>query len=155
MAKKAKRAAKKSKRKTRPSTKRKSAKSAAKSGVKAKSARKVKPAKRAPGAGKKRIKSVKAIANMQPPRPYKFRADARVTVGNPGQRARLVPAVPQGINPRILLLNVVVNQLPGVWPQVETDTDANYTDPDYRGSYSQVTVLYDGESKTANVQIVS
>lgn len=156
MAKKAKRAGKKkSKGKARPAPKRKSAgkygaKPAAKSAAKAKSKAKTAPKKPA----KNPIKSLKAIANLQPPGPFELRVKAKVTVDNPGQRARLEPTVPQGINPRILLLDVIVDQLPGIWPQVQTDTDAIYTDPDYDGDFSKVTVLYGNASRSEDVQIV-
>jgi hypothetical protein len=125
------------------------------------------PAKRSPATKKRRaaakkpaprsrsrIKSVIAVANLQPPKPYEFYVRAIVTVPTPGYRAHLKPAVPQGINPRILILDVVLEKLPGIWPQVETDIEAAYRDNNYQGDYRQVTVRYENESKTVDVQIV-
>jgi hypothetical protein len=101
-----------------------------------------------------RIKSVIAVANLQPPRPYEFYVRAIVTVPSPGYRAHLKPAVPPGINPRILILDVVLEKLPGIWPQVLTDIEAAYRDNNYQGDYRQVTVRYETEGKTVDVQIV-
>lgn len=101
-----------------------------------------------------RIKKVVAVANLQPPGPFHFYVRAIVEVPTPGYTASLKKAVPQGINPAILLLNVVTKKKPGIWPQIVTDVEANYDDHKYRGKYKQVTVLYGNQSKTVKVQIV-
>jgi hypothetical protein len=101
-----------------------------------------------------RIKSVVAVANLMPPGPFHLHVRARIQVPTPGYRAHLKVAVPQGINPAILILDVVITKLPGIWPQVVTDIDANYDDNHYTGHYKQVTVRYGRDTKTANVQIV-
>jgi hypothetical protein len=101
-----------------------------------------------------RIKSVIAIANEMPPGPHRLHVRAIVEVPTPGYTAKLVKAVPQGINPAILLLKVVTTKLPGIWPQVVVDTLAAYDDNKYKGNYKQVTVLYGNQSKTVRVQIV-
>jgi hypothetical protein len=124
--------------------------------AKAKSKKKVAkktPAKKA-AAPRNRIKSVIAIANLQPPGPHHLHVRARVEVPTPGYRAHLKVAVPQGINPAILILDVVTTPLPGIWPQHVADIDANYDDNRYTGHYKQVTVRYGRDSKTVNVQIV-
>jgi len=43
-----------------------------------------------------------------------------VQVPNPGVEVSLSYAVPQGINPAILLLRIEFYQRPGIWPQVLT-----------------------------------
>jgi hypothetical protein len=43
--------------------------------------------------------------------------DGRVLVGNPGMKAVLSYAEPQGINPDILVLFLDIIQTPGPWPQ--------------------------------------
>ena len=120
---------------------------------------KAKPAKKTKRAVKKttgglRIISVSAVANLQPPGPHHFYVRAKVQVPTPGYTASLKKAVPQGINPAILILDVVTKKKPGIWPQVITVVDANYDDKNYKGKYKQVTVRYGSQSKTVNVQIV-
>ena len=70
----------------------------------------------------------------------------------PGYRIKLVPAVPQGINPAILLLKKVVTKLPGIWPQIPKKHDVRYTKKT-KTKYTHVTILPDG--KTIKVQIVT
>ena len=101
-----------------------------------------------------RIKSVSAVANLMPPGPHHLHVRAIVQVPTPGFTAKLVKAVPQGINPAILLLKVVTKRKPGIWPQHVVDTQADYDDNKYKGNYKQVTVLYGNQSKTARVNIV-
>lgn len=120
---------------------------------------KTKPVKKAKKSVKKiaggpRIKSVTAVANLMPPGPFHFYVRAKVEVPTPGYTASLKKAVPQGINPAILILDVVTKKKPGIWPQVITVVDANYDDKNYKGKYKQVTVRYGSQSKTVNVQIV-
>src|ERR1051325_5379089 len=118
-----------------------------------KMAKTAKKAKRAASSGLK-IKKVIAIENRQPPGPASFYAVATVQVPSPGYTATLTKAVPQGINPAILLLKVTTKKKPGFWPPVITDVDARYDIKNYKGKYKKVTVLYGSQSKTANVQIV-
>jgi hypothetical protein len=131
------------------------AKKAKKTKAKAKSAKKAvkKAVKKSAGSGLK-IKKVIAIENRQPPAPPSFYVIATVQVPSPGYTATLKKAVPQGINPAILLLNVVTKKKLGIWPPVVTDVDARYDIKPYKGKFKQVTVLYGNQSKTANVQIV-
>jgi hypothetical protein len=49
-----------------------------------------------------------------------------VLVGNPGIKAVLRYAEPQGINPKIILLRLDLIQRPGVWPQIMTWVSAKY-----------------------------
>jgi hypothetical protein len=125
----------------------------AKAKSKRKAAKKTRSVKKT-AAPRNRIKSVVAVANLQPPGPHHLHVRARVEVPTPGYRAHLKVAVPQGINPAILILDVVITKLPGIWPQHVTDIDANYDDNHYAGHYKQVTVRYGRDTKTANVQIV-
>lgn len=134
----------------------KRAKAKAKSKSKSKRAAKKTPARKSAKSaiGPNRIHSVIAVANLQPPGPHHFYVRARVQVPTPGYHAHLKKAVPQGINPAILILDVVLTPLPGKWPQHVTDIDANYDDRNYTGDFKQVTVRYGTDTKTVNVQIV-
>jgi len=100
------------------------------------------------------IVSVEATANLMPPNPS-FRVHARIEAPTPGFTAFLTKAVPQGINPAILILDVVLAKRPGTVIQVVTEIDADYEDKNYKGRYRQVTVRYGKVSKTAKVEIVA
>lgn len=102
----------------------------------------------------RRIKSILAIANLQPPLPGQLFVRARVSVPNPGCTASLKRAVPQGINPAILILDVVVKQRPGIWPQHVVDVDAEFVDRRYTGKFTYVTIRFGKESKTKKIEIV-
>ena len=101
------------------------------------------------------IVSVEARANMMPPGPYRFRVHSRIEAPTPAFTAFLRPAVPQGINPKILILDVVLNPKPGTVIQVVTEIDADYEDKNYKGKYTDVTVRYGNVTKSAQVQIVA
>jgi len=78
--------------------------------------------------------------NLQPPGPPRFQVHGEVYVPNPGVDAILVPRVPQGINPMILLLDLLLRQAPGIWPQVFTWVPAHYRKvPAY---YRQVQIFF-------------
>ena len=130
-------------------------KAKAKAKSKSKRAAKKTPArKRAKSAiGPNRIKSVIALANLQPPGPHHFYVRARVQVPTPGFHAHLKKAVPQGINPVILILDVALTPLPGIWPQHVTDIDAIYDDRHYTGDYEEVTVRYGTATKTVVIVV--
>jgi hypothetical protein len=61
-----------------------------------------------------------AWINRMPPGPASFHVRGTVQVPTPGFAARLKAAVPQGINAAELILDLVVEKLPGQWPQVVT-----------------------------------
>jgi hypothetical protein len=120
--------------------------------AKAKRAKKAaRPVKKAAGL---RIIKVIAIENRQPLGPPSFYVIATVQVPSPGYTATLKKAVPQGINPAILILKVATKKKPGLWPAVITNVDARFDIKNYKGKFKQVTVLYGKESKTVKVQIV-
>lgn len=55
--------------------------------------------------------------DLMPPRPDFFHITGEVQVPNPGVIPQLLPRVPQGINPTILLLDLCLVQQPGNWIQ--------------------------------------
>lgn len=59
-----------------------------------------------------------AWENLQPPGPHRLHVIGDVVVSNPGVEASLVEKYPQGFNPTILLLELILVQRPGIWPQV-------------------------------------
>ena len=85
-----------------------------------------------------------AWTNLQPPSPNSFHVIGEVLVPNPGVKAILTPKEPQGINPTILLLDLVLVQQPGFWPQVITWTQARYDKIVIGSPYKAVQVFSDG-----------
>jgi hypothetical protein len=132
----------------------KKAKKAEKTKATAKSAKKAKKQAVKKSAGGLRIISVTAVANLQPPGSFHFYVVARVQVPSLGYTASLKKAVPQVINPAILILDVVTKKKPGIWPPKVTVVEARHDDKNYKGKYQQVTVRYGKETKTIKVQIV-
>jgi hypothetical protein len=87
-----------------------------------------------------------AWLNEMPPKPNDFHVIGEVLVPNPGVDVELVPHSPQGINPRILILDLLLIQRPGIWPQVLTWKPARYDKVVQDDPYDEVTVLYQGNT---------
>ncbi|MDJ0616240.1 MAG: hypothetical protein QNJ63_05700 [Calothrix sp. MO_192.B10] len=79
--------------------------------------------------------------NLMPPKPDDFHVVGEVEVGNPGIVAKLYPRVPQGINPEILLMNLVLIQQPGIWPQIVTWIPARYDKVIMNSMYKRVNIF--------------
>ncbi len=63
--------------------------------------------------------------------------------GSPGFAATLTKAVPQGFNPRILILDFKDRELPGAWPDVVTHTPATFEGPmPPESTYTHVTIRF-------------
>jgi hypothetical protein len=98
---------------------------------------------------KQRISDLKAVANLMPPKPFSLRVSCDV-LANKGQTAELVKATPQGINPKILILDVVIHGR-GAQPG---NISARYEDASYDDQYDEVTARYDSEAQTVKVERV-
>ena len=81
-----------------------------------------------------------------PPPPDELHVRGEVIVGNPGVDVFLFKKVPQGFNPNILLLDLVLVQQPGIWPALETKKNARYEEAGTNLGYSSVSVLSEGAS---------
>jgi hypothetical protein len=93
----------------------------------------------------------KAILNMMPPGPSILKVTGKCIFPKHGFKVTLKEAVPQGINPAILLLKKTVKPPTGIvlpTPQVVNVTFTKKT----TFKYQKVTILPDGV--TINVQIV-
>lgn len=77
--------------------------------------------------------------NLMPPKPDDFHVVGDIEVSNPGIDPMLVARVPQGINPRILLLNLNLVQQPGAWPRVFVTKQVRYNR--VNTTYDQVQVF--------------
>ena len=82
--------------------------------------------------------------NLMPPRPDNFHIVGEVQVANPGVDVLLVPRIPQGINPRILLLELVLTQQPGLWPQMITWKQVRYDKVNI--TYDQVEIFFNNQN---------
>lgn len=95
--------------------------------------------------------SWRAVLNMMPPGPSILRVTGKCLFPKHGFKVTLKEAVPQGINPAILLLRKTVKAPTGIvipTPQVVNVTFSKKT----KTKYSKVTILPDGV--TINVKIV-
>ena len=79
-----------------------------------------------------------AIHDFMPPEPARLTVRGECTFPTPGYKVVLKKAIPQGINPAILLLNKMVTPPTGIEPQIVTTipveyyevTDVHYSDVD-------------------------
>ena len=88
-----------------------------------------------------------------PPGPSKLHVSGKCRFPTHGYKVKLKKAVPQGINPTILLLEKVVTAPSGPVIQVPEVVEVKYKQRVKRGQYKQVTILPEG--KTVRVKIVS
>ncbi|MBZ0238498.1 MAG: hypothetical protein K8M05_39660 [Deltaproteobacteria bacterium] len=92
-----------------------------------------------------------AWVNKMPPGPASFHVTGLVKVPTPGYDVKLVPASPQGINPKELILDLVVTPRPGAWPQVVTPMSVRFDKPD-DGTYTGV-LIREPDGDGAHVQV--
>lgn len=83
-----------------------------------------------------------AWVNKMPPGPASFHVEGTLHLPHPGFESSLTPRSPQGFNPRILMLDLNVRELDGMWAQVLTDQEVKYIVDPYDGDYEQVHILY-------------
>lgn len=87
-----------------------------------------------------------AWLDKMPPPPDALHVRGSVTVPNPGVDVALYKRVPQGVNPTILLLNLVLVQRPGIWPQVITAKPVAYDEVGRSLNYNTVEIGSEGQS---------
>jgi hypothetical protein len=87
---------------------------------------------------------INAMPGPPPGNPRTLYVQGTVVVGHPGHKVTLTPASPQGFNPRILLMNLTVERLDGVFPQVETEVPVRYVQDN--ADYTDVTILTDSDA---------
>lgn len=91
-----------------------------------------------------------------PPKPDDFHVIGDVKVGNPGIYACLREKIPQGINPRILMLDLLLFQKAGQWIELLTWVSVRFDIVVDGNLYDQVQVLCGGEIiATIDVEIVT
>jgi hypothetical protein len=93
-----------------------------------------------------------AVEDRMPPGPPTLRVTGQCKFPTHGFKVTLKKAVPQGINPKILLLNKVVTPPSGIVIQTPEVVQVSYKQKVKAGQYTNVTILPDG--KTLKVKIV-
>ncbi len=94
-----------------------------------------------------------ALANLRPPPPDSLVVRGQVLVPNPGYIGTLTPANPPGINPTQLILDLKLQQRPGMWPQVMTWIEVVYHDGNYSGAHDTVLIRFpDGTTQVITIQ---
>jgi len=86
-----------------------------------------------------------AWINKMPPPPDALHVRGQVTVPNPGVDVFLYRKEPQGINPAILLLDLVLVQWPGIWPQIIVTKPATYEEVGRNLAFVTVEILAHGQ----------
>lgn len=94
-----------------------------------------------------------AWLNRMPPPPDDFHVIGEIYVPNPGVTPILVPKVPQGINPAILLLDLYLIQQPGAWPSVFVWKQIRYEKIAPTVRYTQVHIFCE-EKTIADIEVV-
>lgn len=95
-----------------------------------------------------------AVANLMPPGPGSFYVMCDVITPTPGWTLALKPAEPQGINPKILILDLIAEPPGGAVPRVITTTTVRYDIRPYEPVYEAVTVRNGDQVLSAPVQTV-
>lgn len=90
--------------------------------------------------------------NKMPPRPDEFHIVGEVQVPNPGVDVELVRREPQGINPAIILLDLILTQRPGIWPQVLTWKRVRFDQVLTGDGYEEASILC-GKDVIAKVKV--
>ena len=87
----------------------------------------------------------RATINKMPPPPDVLHVRGQVEVPNPGVDVFLNRRNPQGINLTILLLDLVLVQQPGQWPQVLVTKLATYEEKERDLAYVTVEIHREGQ----------
>ncbi|HEY0098946.1 MAG TPA: hypothetical protein VGB76_08320 [Pyrinomonadaceae bacterium] len=94
-----------------------------------------------------------AVQDSRPPLVPRLRVTGRCTFPTPGYKVTLKESVPQGTNPRILLLTKTVKPPRGIQPQVLQTILVGYEKKNATTTYDSVTIL--PEVKTIKVKQVT
>lgn len=86
-----------------------------------------------------------AWINTQPPGPFKLIVKGKVVTNAGNLLPELSERVPQGINPRILILDLSIKQSGGAGTADVAPRDVRFDKPADKGQYSHVEIHFDGE----------
>jgi len=86
-----------------------------------------------------------AWLDLMPPTPDHLLVTGEVLVANPGVQPMLVVHEPQGINQRVLMLDLLLCQQPGMWPQILVWKPVKFRRTGRALRYDQVDILCGGQ----------
>jgi len=84
--------------------------------------------------------------NLMPPKPDDFHVVGQVYVSNPGVIGELRFKEPQGINPDNALLDLILIQRPGIWPQWFVWIEVRYDKIMLNAHYTHATIFHEGNA---------
>lgn len=87
-----------------------------------------------------------AWINLMPGSDPKLIVTGKVETNASNMHPKLKEAVPQGINPHVLLLTLTIDQTGDLGTQDISYRPARFEKPAERGQYTQVQISFDGES---------
>lgn len=95
-----------------------------------------------------------AWLNVQPGGPHTFHVRGKVEVNTGGWTATLTPTIPQGFNPLIKMLDLVLTPPGGEAPDVISTIEATYDENPALHEYKQAQILHADGQFTIDVKIV-
>ncbi len=101
-----------------------------------------------------KLLTFKAWIDRMPGHQPKLIVTGQAEVPTSGWTGSLVRAVPQGINPNILILDARLQKPSGIVSQVISQVDLRFEESPPANQYTQVTVRLDGDQVTVKVEIV-
>ncbi len=90
-----------------------------------------------------------AWINLMPGSRHKLIVTGKVLTNNGSLVPVLKPAIPQGFNPQILMLDLTIEQQGDVGTEDISYRDARFEKPAEAGSYTEVAIQYDGTPVTS------
>jgi hypothetical protein len=86
-----------------------------------------------------------AWENRMPGGPRALHVTGEVVVRHAGYDCTLAPAEPQGFNPAILMLELTVEEKPGMHAQAIQTRGVRFDLEGYVGGYTAISILHEGE----------
>jgi hypothetical protein len=97
--------------------------------------------------------SFKAWIDAMPGSPPRLIVTGEIEVPTTGWKVGMSRQVPQGVNPKILLLKVHADPPEGPAGQIVLKLPLRYEELAAPGQFTQVTILYENESVTVDVTV--
>lgn len=86
--------------------------------------------------------------------PPRLKVSCLAITPTPGYAAKLQPMKPQGFNPAILVLQLILTPPAGPVIEVISSVVAHYTEPNYRGHYTDVSIVFGNQIVTVPIHII-
>jgi hypothetical protein len=86
--------------------------------------------------------------------PPRLEVSCMAITPTPGYTAKLQPMKPQGFNPAILILQLILTPPKGPVIEVVSSAIAHFTEPNYRGHYTDVSIVFGNQIVTVPIHII-